>query len=52
MDSNLLSAIIEAISNVGFPIFIALYLLHRVESKMDHMIQALNNLTQVLANRG
>lgn len=50
METDLLPTIVEAIASVGFPIFISLYLLHRLENKMDHMIQALNNLSQIIAN--
>lgn len=51
MMTEFLPIAVEAISTVGFPIVISFYLLHRLENKMDHMIQALNNLVQVLAQK-
>lgn len=44
-----LQAVVEAISNIGFPIFITLFLLHRMEVKIDHLVKAIQNLTQVIA---
>ena len=43
-----LSAVMEIIGNVGFPIFIALFLLQRMETKLDDVVKALNELSQVL----
>lgn len=52
MDVNvdLLTSVTDFIANVGFPIFISLFLLNRIETKIDHMIEALNQLTKVIAN--
>lgn len=51
MDLNLdlLSNLTDFIANVGFPIFISLFLLNRIETKIDHMIDALNQLVKVIA---
>jgi len=51
MDINLelLNGLTEIIANVGFPIFIAMFLLNRMETKVDHIIDALDKLTQVIA---
>ncbi|MBG0917893.1 YvrJ family protein [Exiguobacterium profundum] len=34
----------ELISNLGFPIVVSLYLLHRIETKLDRMIQLLERM--------
>ncbi|WP_083998379.1 YvrJ family protein [Caryophanon tenue] len=34
----------EFISTVGFPVAIAFYLLHRIETKLDAMIQLLSTI--------
>lgn len=46
---DLMQAVVDAISNIGFPIFITLFLLHRMEVKIDHLITAIHNLTQVIS---
>lgn len=35
---------ISVIGNVGFPIVVTLYLLHRIESKLDSVIVAIEKL--------
>lgn len=37
------------LSNVGFPIFIAMFLLIRVENKIDQLIVAFVDLTEAIA---
>ncbi|MCX2825533.1 YvrJ family protein [Bacillus pseudomycoides] len=37
---------ISMIGNVGFPIVVTLYLLHRIESKLDGVIVAIEKLPQ------
>lgn len=49
VDMNLLNGLTEFIGNLGFPIFISVYLLKRMETKMDNIIDALNQLTEVIA---
>lgn len=49
LNIDILQAVVDAISNIGFPIFITLFLLHRMEVKIDHLIKAISNLTQVIA---
>ncbi len=39
---------IKMIGNVGFPIVVTLYLLHRIESKLDGVIVAIEKLPQQL----
>lgn len=34
----------ELISNLGFPIGVSLYLLHRIETRLERMIQLLERL--------
>ncbi|MCC5894223.1 MAG: YvrJ family protein [Alkalibacterium sp.] len=50
-DIPLFPAVIDMIANVGFPIFISLVLLHRMENKLDAVVSALNELTTVTARR-
>lgn len=40
-----IEAVSNLIANLGFPIFISLYLLHRMEKKLDDMIEAVEHLT-------
>lgn len=42
------SGAIDIVANTGFPIFIALYLLHRMESKLDDVVKALQDLSQAV----
>jgi hypothetical protein len=49
LNLELLNGLTEMIANVGFPIFIAMFLLNRMETKVDHIIDALNELTKVIA---
>lgn len=39
-------SLVELISNVGFPVGISVYLLVRVEKKLDDLIKAFNNFTK------
>lgn len=36
--------LIPLISEVGFPIVVTLYLLHRIEAKLDTVVQSIQNL--------
>ncbi|WP_409070054.1 YvrJ family protein (plasmid) [Clostridium sp. FAM 1755] len=38
--------LVELISNVGFPVGVSVYLLVRVEKKLDDLIKAFNNYTK------
>ncbi len=38
--------LVELISNVGFPVVISVYLLVRVEKKLDNLIKAFNDYTK------
>lgn len=38
--------LISIISNVGFPIFIAMFLLIRLETKIDQLVSAFIDLTE------
>lgn len=49
IDINVLAQLTEFIANIGFPIFISLFLLSRMETKVDNIIEALNELTNVIA---
>lgn len=42
------TSVIELVSNVGFPIFIALFLLQRMETKLDDVVKALHDLSLVI----
>ena len=37
------------IGNVGFPIVLSIYLLKRVESRLDHMIDTLSQISNQLS---
>ncbi|WP_404407235.1 YvrJ family protein [Jeotgalibacillus malaysiensis] len=37
---------ISFISDVGFPIIVTLYLLHRIEAKLEAVIQSIHGLTE------
>ena len=41
-----LSSYIDLISNTGFPIVISMYLLNRMEKKLDALVQSIDNLTK------
>lgn len=43
--------LIDLISNVGFPIMIAFYLLHRFEKKLDNLIENINILSDVIKEK-
>lgn len=49
--NDLFSSVIDMIANVGFPIFISLFLLNRMETKIDAVVKALNELTTVMSNK-
>ncbi|NFE80033.1 YvrJ family protein [Clostridium sporogenes] len=38
--------LVELISNVGFPVAVSVYLLVRVEKKLDDLIKAFNSYTK------
>lgn len=40
--------LINLISNVGFPIVIAIYLLHRFEKKLDTLVENISILSQAI----
>ncbi|MBM6614640.1 YvrJ family protein [Desemzia sp. RIT804] len=42
------TSVIELVSNVGFPIFISLFLLQRMETKLDDVVKALHDLSTVI----
>lgn len=46
METELVSYV-ELISNTGFPIVISMYLLNRMEKKLDNLIAAIENLARM-----
>lgn len=46
--TGMIQGTIEIVSNVGFPIFITIFLLNRIESRLNHLVKALNELTRVI----
>jgi hypothetical protein len=40
---------VSFISDVGFPVVVTFYLLHRIEAKLDSVIESIQNLPQQLA---
>lgn len=45
-----MDGLIEAIGNVGFPIAITMYLLMRIEAKLEKLSITIDNLSNVLQN--
>lgn len=43
--------IIPIISEVGFPIAVTLYLLYRIETRLDLVVQSIQDLPQRLGDR-
>jgi hypothetical protein len=42
---------VPLIIEVGFPIVVTLYLLYRIESKLDLVVQSIQNLPELLKER-
>ncbi len=42
------SEFINIISNVGFPIFLTVYLLTRIEGKLDNLSMSINDLSKTI----
>lgn len=42
------TGIVNLVSNVGFPIIIAIYLLHRFEKKLDILVDNIQTLSMVI----
>ncbi|WP_313466888.1 YvrJ family protein [Carnobacterium sp.] len=47
-----LSAIAEIVGSLGFPIFVAWFLLQRMESKLDELVKAIQDLNHVFKMNG
>jgi YvrJ protein family len=45
---NIMEDIVQLISNLGFPIAISLYLLIRIEGKLESLTLSINNLSQTI----
>ncbi|TGY41425.1 YvrJ family protein [Clostridium sartagoforme] len=43
-----MNEIVEVIANIGFPIAISLYLLIRIEGKLDGLTTSINNLSNTI----
>lgn len=43
-----MDAIVTLIGNVGFPIAVSIYLLVRIESKLESLTCSINNLSNVI----
>lgn len=41
--------ILGLVSNVGFPIVLSIYLLTRIEEKLENLTQSINNLNIVIS---
>ena len=48
METDILKPFIALISNMGFPIAMSIYLLHRMEQRLDTMIHLLTELNHHL----
>ncbi|WP_139788173.1 YvrJ family protein [Anoxybacillus sp. UARK-01] len=44
-----MDAYMSLISDVGFPVVVTLYLLHRIEAKLDGVIESIQRLSEQLA---
>jgi hypothetical protein len=51
MGVTILEQLIPFISQVGFPIVVSLYLLYRIEAKLDLVVQSIQNLPDRLKIR-
>ena len=43
-----MNELIDLISNIGFPIAVSIYLLVRVENKLENLTNSINNLSQTI----
>lgn len=43
--------LIPLISEVGFPIVVTLYLLYRIEAKLDNVVESIQNLPERMRER-
>ncbi|MDE1549039.1 YvrJ family protein [Jeotgalibaca caeni] len=50
MEPEIMS-LMEMVSNTGFPIVISIYLLNRMEKKLDALVQSIDNLTKTVITR-
>ncbi len=41
--------LLSLISNVGFPIVLSLYLLTRIEEKLERLTESINNLNSIIS---
>lgn len=41
--------VLKQIANLGFPIVVSVYLLVRIENKLDRLTESINTLAQTLA---
>jgi hypothetical protein len=51
MEVTILEQLIPIISEVGFPIVVTLYLLYRIEAKLDLVVQSIQSLPERLRER-
>ncbi|MCY6370236.1 YvrJ family protein [Clostridium ganghwense] len=45
-----MDALVALIGNVGFPIAVSIYLLVRIESKLENLTVSINTLSNILNN--
>ena len=43
-----MNELIDLIANIGFPITVSIYLLVRVENKLENLTNSINNLSQTI----
>lgn len=43
--------IFNGVANVGFPIAVSIYLLMRIEGKMENLTSSINELSRVIASK-
>ena len=43
--------IFNGVANIGFPIAVSIYLLMRIEGKMENLTNSINELSKVIASK-
>jgi len=43
--------IFNGVANIGFPIAVSIYLLMRIEGKMENLTDSINELSKVIASK-
>jgi hypothetical protein len=49
--SKIMDELLKQIGNFGFPIVVSIYLLIRVENKLEKLTESINELSRVIASK-